>query len=330
MSTMSERPVLRLSTPQDVLDAVPYLLGFHPQNSLVLIGVKGEHNRVGLTMRCDLIAYSLSSTLDRLGDALRRDGCDQVIGVVYGPDALLGELWADTIRLQMPAFGIKVRELIRVADGRWWSYLCDEPACCPPDGTEIGSSSDRVVATAVAAGMVAETSREALVARLDPPSEGARTQARFRFTLMGGEPDDADLALIRALVSRFTIERTPHATPRELARVAYAMGDFHLRDEVLTWALDSDRVHGLQALLLEVVRHLGGRESVPAATVLAAVYYLGGQGAMARVLLDHVTQHDSEYSLALLLGKMLDEGLHPDQLQRSLMRTRNQLHPDGI
>ena len=43
---------LRLSSPEQVLAAVPYLLGFAPSESVVVLSLRGK--QIGLTMRLDL------------------------------------------------------------------------------------------------------------------------------------------------------------------------------------------------------------------------------------------------------------------------------------
>jgi len=45
---------VRLASPASVLAIVPSLLGFHPSDSLVVLGVSGPRNRVSLTFRYDL------------------------------------------------------------------------------------------------------------------------------------------------------------------------------------------------------------------------------------------------------------------------------------
>src|SRR5256884_6581114 len=45
---------VRLSSPADVLAAVPHLLGFHPAKSLVVIGAGGPRGRIRLGFRYDL------------------------------------------------------------------------------------------------------------------------------------------------------------------------------------------------------------------------------------------------------------------------------------
>jgi len=44
--------VLRVRNPGDLIEAIPYLLGFHPRDSLVVVGLAGT--RVSVTARIDL------------------------------------------------------------------------------------------------------------------------------------------------------------------------------------------------------------------------------------------------------------------------------------
>src|SRR5512144_616101 len=49
-------PRLRLRSPGEILALVPYLLGFHPSESLVLVAVRGPRRRIVCTLRWDLPA----------------------------------------------------------------------------------------------------------------------------------------------------------------------------------------------------------------------------------------------------------------------------------
>src|SRR6478736_5910747 len=48
------RQVLKLSGPSDVLAALPYVVGFQPVESLVVIALKGPRQEVLHTLRVDL------------------------------------------------------------------------------------------------------------------------------------------------------------------------------------------------------------------------------------------------------------------------------------
>ena len=49
--TETHRPVVKLTTPADLVGIVPWLVGFHPEESLVVIYLRGPRLRTGLTLR---------------------------------------------------------------------------------------------------------------------------------------------------------------------------------------------------------------------------------------------------------------------------------------
>jgi hypothetical protein len=48
------QPPVRVGSPAEILAAVPYLIGFHPTRSLVVIGARPPHDRVHVSFRYDL------------------------------------------------------------------------------------------------------------------------------------------------------------------------------------------------------------------------------------------------------------------------------------
>ncbi|MDQ6849192.1 MAG: DUF4192 family protein [Actinomycetota bacterium] len=89
----TDSPSLQVRGPADLLAAVPYLLGFHPQESLVIIGL--ADNRVVVTARLDLTDVThltgsrlLAATLA----AIQRGDATSVLGAVF-TDTSCGSTW---------------------------------------------------------------------------------------------------------------------------------------------------------------------------------------------------------------------------------------------
>lgn len=125
---------LRLTTPAEVLAAVPYLLGFTPERSAVVLCMQGK--QLGLTMRGDLDmpAYELREMLQA---RIRADGADTALLVLFDPEAAVagtrpGAPLAKSLIRTFRQDGILVRDALGVREGRYWSYLCRDVACCPP------------------------------------------------------------------------------------------------------------------------------------------------------------------------------------------------------
>ena len=68
-----------------------------------------------------------------------------------------------------PALGeaqIAIQDILRVEDGRYWSYLCQNPHCCPPEGSPYDPSDHPAAQALSAAGLEPRTSRADLAATL--------------------------------------------------------------------------------------------------------------------------------------------------------------------
>src|SRR4051812_27180318 len=81
------RERVRLDGPGALIAAVPHLLGFHPQESIVAVGLSGAPPQVRLCVRADLPPPDEeSATISGVADHLRRAGSDSAVLLVYGSD----------------------------------------------------------------------------------------------------------------------------------------------------------------------------------------------------------------------------------------------------
>ncbi|MGE5132353.1 MAG: DUF4192 domain-containing protein [Gemmatimonadota bacterium] len=175
------QPPVRLSSPAGVLAAVPHLLGFHPGRSLVVIGADGPRGRVRFGCRYDLPdppdPGTAAAIAEHAASVLARERLTTVIVVGYGPGALVTPV-ADVLVPVLRERGLSLRELLRAEDGRYWSYLCTEPACCPPEGVPFDTGSHPVAAAMTVAGLPAYPDREALARSLGPVTGEAASLMR--------------------------------------------------------------------------------------------------------------------------------------------------------
>ena len=74
-------PTLRVRGPGDLAQAIPYLLGFHPEQSLVLVGL--DRHMVTVTARFDLADVARAGLLRDSVAGMRRGGANQFVGVVF-------------------------------------------------------------------------------------------------------------------------------------------------------------------------------------------------------------------------------------------------------
>ncbi|MBU8857904.1 MULTISPECIES: DUF4192 domain-containing protein [unclassified Micromonospora] len=185
---------LSVRSPADMVAAVPYLLGFHPADSVVVVAVRGR--RVVFAARGDLPAPGADPgpAARHLAQVVARQDADAATVVGYGPAARVTGV-VDAIGDALTATGLVVLDALRVTEGRWFSYLCAEPSCCPPEGTPYDPAASQVSAAAVFAGQVALPDRAALAAQVSPLDGPVRLamrratgRARLRLAALTGRP----------------------------------------------------------------------------------------------------------------------------------------------
>jgi hypothetical protein len=137
MTTSTPARQAHVRTPQALAQIVPHLLGFVPQASMVVIGIEAGTGTVKVTVRNDLPdrpdPQRVRSIAGRAAAVLGGQHLPAAVAVGYGPDELvrpaitaLGEI--------MTQAGIVLGECLRVDGDRYWSYSCQNQACCPETG----------------------------------------------------------------------------------------------------------------------------------------------------------------------------------------------------
>lgn len=346
-----EPVVARLRTPADLVVATPYLVGFRPEASLVVVGTGGPRRRIQVTMRLDLPPDradpdTMTAVVGCLLEALRRSDAEQAQLLVYpdpgeDPGTCAGRLPRPRlVRLlaeQLVAAGIELLEALCVvpADGadRYWSYLCRDRGCCPTEGSIISEQEALDVRFAfVSAGRTVRPSRSELVASLAPTTDGERTaellgrveRARTRRPGPGATPDrvrrwrratSRRLGAALAAAPACGADDVPRLGVGDTALLAVGVADRPVRDMIIAEAVRTGRLDLLTDVLGELVRSLPDRLLAPAAGTLAAVAYCNGDGALAWVAVDRALTADPEESLALLVAELLTRALPPEQLR---------------
>ena len=320
---------IRITESADLLAAVPHLLGFHPTDSLVVIGLQGrEPMSIGLTLRVDLPPprhYDLLA--DQLSLPLaERDTNGVVLVIVGGPGSaddppcrpLMAHLESAFADLGIPV----VHRLWtpRIAGGiRWLCY--DDLAC---GGVLPDPTATPLAAAAVVAGAVTMPSREAVVATLAPdaPATLARRARLLDAVSRGSEPgsDSVQLGLdrlttIRAAVDS-AIEEPPFLTDEDVLVLMDALADHRVRDACL---IQDDEEHrlGAERLWTALVRATPSPERAEPASLLAFYTYLRGDGVLAGIALEQAEKADPGHRLTILLRESLQSGLPPQHLLKA-------------
>jgi hypothetical protein len=326
MTSGADPTVVKLNELDDLVNAVPYLLGFTPAESIVVISVKGRRERLEFTVRLDLLPPEHDEDVARmLAGRMKFAGADAVMVFVFTDDEptewrLPRRALVDRV---VDAMSMPVVEAVLVTDARIWSYLCDDEVCCPPQGRERSLSTKGSLALSAAHalnGRAVLPNRDAVVASVQAVTGIRRAE-------MERAIDDATAAhaaieprrartrarrLANKLRARYQ-ERPGTLTDTEAAALIVALHDHQLRDVMIGWA-DGDP-DAMRSLFHDLVRLAVPPLDAPACTSLAWCSYLDGDGLVATVALERALASDPAYSLALLLNEAIERQMPPSSLR---------------
>jgi len=322
-----------LTSAHDLITAVPFLIGFHPTNSLVLIAVKD--GAIGLAMRIDLPSHIDSDEIDLLAHHFIRDQAQAALLVAYMPqersdgDSLLISLGAGLIRN-----GIEIQESLLITGGRYRSIKCRDGMCCPAAGKALPAIEDSAIAAEhVVAGIPMPYGD--ISELIDSIAADSQSLSKEWISDVSGylvDEDSPEIGPLRRdgveamllLLDEFRIGRGP-TDQRLVARVIGRMSDVQVRDYAMG-VHQEDNYDLYFAMWRELLRLSPVGSVAPIACIVAAMAYENGDGALAQRALDRAISDNASYPLAALLRRVFNAGWPP----QSFAQMRSELHPKVI
>jgi hypothetical protein len=332
-------------SPAELIAVVPYLLGFHPAQSIVVIGLTGRLVTFGA--RYDLPPPGGDDATADMAAVIASQPARSVVLVGYGPAASVTPAILRLSRALEQA-EVPLCDSIRVTEGRWWSYFCADPQCCPVDGRSCPPPGNPIAAEAVFQGKVALPNRQALVAQVAAVTGDARNAmvaataravARLRIQpatkpphieLPGGPVVDLQFAGGRSAEGQAFVDVAGRRVPRagraavrsaeRRHRVGKSLSDDEVAllgvlladDTVLDYALNRcDDLEWRISLWTDVLRRVEPAYVGAPACLLAFAAWQAGQGALARVAVDRALIEGSEHPTAALLDGLISAGISP-------------------
>jgi hypothetical protein len=344
---------IRLHSPDDLIDTVPYLLGFYPSRSLVLVGLTSDPTggrdarRVSVSVRLDLPGEPHEEELSDLRRMIARSDATSVVALVYpppaGPDESLLARWHWLWHATADAFkgsAISLLDVVLVQETRWWSLGCD-CGYCRGDGNPRPVQPSAAVAEAVMAGLVALPDRDQLTGLLDgdPITERAELDpfiARAETRVVRASIDNRmrqlrsrQVADIRRAAESVAIRRptrqaivgqaaaSPASRRVGLGPAQLARFGVALTDRVVRdqiWlAVD---VAGLDAapLMMELLKRLPQPYDAAPLFLFGWQQWRRGNGTLAVTAAERAMVSDPAYSAARLLRTAVMSGVSPARL----------------
>ncbi|SDQ07675.1 DUF4192 domain-containing protein [Actinopolyspora saharensis] len=345
MSSSAKQQTVHLSDPAEFVAAVPHLLGFYPEESLIVTTLHGAPGatRLGFTARVDLPAEGrraeLATELVR-GPIARDEPTGVLLAVVGGllsgggeravppsgePASADGGAPAPPHSELIGFFHDALYEAdLSLTQALWTPEISKgSPWYCYTDGRS-GRTPDPKASPLAAAlalsGTVTFPSRAELAESVAP--ESAETQDRWsaRLNLLQDDAEphrgaadmcSADVETVFAAIRRTAREEA--LTEEDLLRVLVALSDYRVRDLAMGSALSTE-ARAAEQLWLTLVRKAPEPEVADAAVLLAFSAYLRGDGALAGVALERVERTRPAHRLGELLRRALDTGIGPSAL----------------
>ncbi|MEU7437476.1 DUF4192 domain-containing protein [Streptomyces sp. NPDC044780] len=354
-----------LRSPAELADALPYVLGFQPDDSIVLIALHGPRGRFGGRLRlgipripeewpevCDQLAECLISGSERRAgrpDRLILFLCQEPAEGESGQEAMerLRPL-AQCLRTACGRLEVPVFEALCISDGRFWSYVCPDRRCCPPEGVPLALPGTSVMAAAATfAGVQVRGSLREMEARLAPLDAPRAEEQERALDAAGAElvPRILDgggcaavcaetLGLLGRMLDRFRAA-PPVADPRsadlrddgllddqEAATAIIALQDRRTRDRAAGWmeGVEADAALRLwRALARRCVGSYGEHAAAPL-TLAGWAAWSTGDELTARVALGRALRVDPDYLFARLLHQACNEGVSLELLRQCVRR----------
>jgi hypothetical protein len=329
--TTPDKAKIVLRTDADILAAIPFLIGFTPTNSLVVLGVSGK--RLVLTTRVDLppaqqLPTAAVDSVNRIAHHVAT-AAETAFLVGFGEHDRVAPLMdAALAALQLRL--VPVRRTLRLTGDRMFCHLDD--GCMPLSGVPFDPDASPAPAAAVLEGLVALSDRDALVQQLasvggherqamDDATRRAITRLRRIASTTdrdGALPADDAAGRVASAVSHlgatavqqaFTVAAAGQRLPdTEAAWITVLLAIMPVRDYAWEHTNDSDN-H--VRLWTDLTRRARPDLAAGPACLLAYCAALRGNGALADIAAHRALDADPSYSMARILLQAVRSGVPP-------------------
>jgi hypothetical protein len=326
---MTTHTATELTSPHDLLAAVPFMVGYHPKDSLVAMAL--VDNKVAMAMRVDFPeVHSIAAISHTIAMHLERERASEAIVVGYLPTGLTEADPLALVREIISSRKIEIKECIEVRGDRFRSNLCIDLSCCPPEGSPLPLITDsRVTAEQVAAGNplpfldLDELKKSIAATKPDRElSKAIKTIDEIDYEIEDITPGQREGAnAVNQLALKFSRDGIVQDKAL-IALVFVRLLDLQVRDYAMGMATaeTSDQIWDMWRWMMRIAPK---GYVAPVATIFATMSYERGDGALAQRALDRAFDDDANYQMAKLLRRTFAAGWPPS----AFTQMRSELHP---
>jgi Domain of unknown function (DUF4192) len=320
--TTSQPPDFHLNRPGVLIAALPAVLGFVPEKSLVLVTI--DRGEMGCVMRVDL-SDELMQSLAHVADVAAAAKPDAAIAVVVDEEGADCRMCNDEYRQLAAILATTLAErgiellaahvVDRVAAGGRW-HCADG---CGNAGAVDDPSASPLAVAAVLDGRrlyARRTELQDVINVVDPARTAVLADAIHDGNPGGVErPDSAARRDVEdAIAAAATVADGGGLDDDTLARLALALTDPRVRDTLYALAV-GENAGQAEALWATLSRTLPEPWRTEALVLLAFSAYARGDGPLAGVSLDAALRCEPTHRMAGMLDTALQSGMRPEQIR---------------
>ncbi len=326
---MTTHTATALTSPHDLLAAVPFMVGYHPKDSLVAMALRDD--KVVMAMRVDFPDPDLIlATSETIAMHLIREQASEAIVVGYLPANTLETDSLAIVREVIARHDIIVKECIAVRGDRFRSNLCQDIGCCPPEGNPIPLLTDsRVTAEQVAAGnplpyLDLDEMKRSIAAQ---PADKELNKLIKKIADIDYDSDEVTLLQRQGVnaIIELAMEFKGAGFSGNKALIALVLArllDLQVRDYAMGMSTEEscEQLWDMWRWLLRIAPR---GYVAPVAVIFAIMSYERGDGALAQRALDRAFEDSAKYQMAKLLRRTFAAGWPPS----AFTEMRADLHP---
>lgn len=335
---------MRIGEPGGFIAAIPAMLGFRPERSLVLAVLCVEDGEPGgavvdLVVRFDLVDQALGRAVDTATTAAAaarvcaRPGVVGVLAVIVddrpgagGPSGRASHPVLAELERLLAGRGVPVRgawAVSAIEPGRTW-YSVSGPR---HGGSVPDPAASPVTLSHVLGGRQIRRGRSELtdLVAVDPEARervtaeiaGAADRAHDRYVAAARGGDALGYsrrALEQVLWQIANVDSGARLSARELADIAVALRDRRVRDTMFA-LVSTVHADAAERLWICLTRAASDGDRAESAALLGYFAYARGDGPFAGIALDTALEADPDHPMAVLLHAALASGMRPERLR---------------
>jgi hypothetical protein len=320
------RADFQLNRPGALIAALPAVLGFVPENSLVLVSLDG--GELGSVMRIDL-GDGLLDRIDHLVEVAAAAEPDAAIAVVVDADGVRCSVCDEEHQelCEMLREALALNDIVLLA-----AHVVDRVACggrwhcadgCGASGEVDDPSASPLAVAAVLDGRRLYPRRADLqaVVAVDDPARSAelaatiKRQAVTREEAHRADPEGCCRRDVQnAMAAAVRVAGGQSLSDAEFAELGCALRDVQVRDTLYALAV-GENAGPAESLWAVLARTLPQPWRVEALVLLAFSAYARGDGPLAGVSLEAALRCEPDHRMAAMLDTALQSGLRPERIR---------------